>query len=227
MKYSPEHVGIIMDGNGRWATKRGLPRMMGHNAGVKRLIKILPYIYERGVKCVSLYAFSTENKFRPAEEVDNLMKLLSKNLQKLSDEIADKDIKFSVMGDTDFLPSDVRETIKALTEQTKHKQGGYLNVALNYGAQDEILRAVNLAVKKRKELNKQEFSELLYTAGLPALDLIIRTGGEKRLSNFMLYQAAYAELYFTDILWPDFTEKEVDKALDFYEKRNRRFGRVD
>lgn len=226
MKYNPEHIGIIMDGNGRWATRRGLPRLMGHRAGVKRLIKILPHIYDCGVHCVSLYAFSTENKFRPKEEVDNLIELLSDNLMKLADALKDKEIRFSVMGDIRFLPEKLKATISELIEASRQNTRGYLNIALNYGSVDEIIRAVNIAVKNGKELDAAGFSELLYSSGLPNLDLIIRTGGEKRLSNFMLFQAAYAELYFTDVLWPDFTEKEFDKAMNFYMKRDRRFGRV-
>lgn len=226
MKSKPEHVGIIMDGNGRWAIKRNMPRALGHNAGVKRLIKILPYFYECGIKYVSLYAFSTENKFRPQDEVQNLIKLLSKNLIKLGDTLDDKNIRFKAMGDINFFPEQLREVIASLVEKSRNNTGGILNIALNYGSRDEIINAVNRAVREGKEVDAESFSELLFTADMPDLDLIIRTGGEKRLSNFMLYQAAYSEIYFTDVLWPDFTRKEIDKALNFYSQRNRRFGRV-
>lgn len=215
-----------MDGNGRWATRRGLPRLVGHRAGVKRLIKILPYIYESGVKCVSLYAFSTENRYRPQEEVDNLMNLLSDNLTKLAKAVEDKSIRLSVMGDIEFLPEKLKDTICGLIEKTKQNTGGYLNIALNYGSVDEILHAVNIAIKNGKELDVRGFSELLYSAGLPNLDLVIRTGGEKRLSNFMLFQAAYAEMYFPETLFPDFKNEDFDIALDIYNKRDRRFGGV-
>lgn len=214
-----------MDGNGRWAKKRLLPRNAGHASGVKTLKKIARAAFDLGVKCISVYAFSTENSARPKEEVDGLVDLIRKNLRSMVQELIDDGVRLEFLGDLSFFPNDVIQLCEDMRAESAQGQSGIFNLALNYGATDEILHAAALTAKCGN-FTKEEFESNLYTKNSPPLDMIIRTGGEKRLSNFMLYQAAYSELFFTDTLWPDFSEKELKQMLDEFAKRNRRFGKV-
>ncbi len=222
----PLHIGIIMDGNGRWAKKRIQPRGFGHKAGMKRMITLAEHARRLGIKYLTLYVLSTENLSRPREELDGLFGLFRKyftaNVKKLYAENA----RIKVIGDRSALPDDV---IKLLDDSEKQSPEGAdftLVFAINYGSRAEIINAVNRAVEAGERVDADSFSSLLYTDGIPDPDLIIRTGGEVRLSNFLMYQAAYAELYFTDVLFPDFTEAELDKAVENYAARERRFGKV-
>ncbi len=222
----PVHVAVIMDGNGRWAKKRLLPRTLGHSAGMKRMITLAERAKERGVKYFTVYALSTENLARPKEEVEGIFNLIrdyfSNNLKRLYK----NNSAVKIIGDISPLPEDC---IKVLQDSEKNspKDAEFTIIfAINYGARPEIVRAVNAAVERGEKVDINSFSSLLYTGGVPDPDLVIRTGGEVRLSNFLLWQAAYAELYFTDVLFPDFTPKKFDKALEEYAKRDRRFGKI-
>ncbi len=223
----PEHIAIIMDGNGRWAKKRGLPRSAGHKKGVERMIGLLEHSYRRGVKCVTLYALSTENLKRPKEELNALFSLMRNNFQRLSEKAAEYQASFRVIGDVSLLPADIQELLRESETNTAKYTERIVNMALCYGARDEIVRAVNLAVEKGEKVSEESFESLLFTNCSPALDLIIRTGKEVRLSNFLLYQAAYAELYFSDKMFPAFSDKDLDDALISFSKRTRRFGKTD
>ena len=229
----PQHVGIIMDGNGRWAKRRGLPRSAGHRAGAETLKKIVKYCNKVGVKSVTAYAFSTENWNRPQAEVDALMDLLYMYLQQVEEQFAGTNVILDVIGDRSRLSSKINKAIDYAREYTKNNTGLRLNVALNYGGRDEITRAARLLAEqvKRGEIAPEDISEErlsgnMYTAKLPEVDLIIRPSGEYRLSNFLLWQSAYAEFWFSNINWPDFSEKHMEQALLDYQKRNRRFGKV-
>lgn len=224
-KILPLHVAFIMDGNGRWASKRLMPRNFGHKAGVKTMKNIAEIAFDTGIKYLSFYAFSTENWNRPTSEVDGLITLIKDNIVDIAEKMKDKNIRLSFMGDTSAFAGTEDFITRALI-LTKDCTGGVINIGLNYGGRAEIVSAVNKAVAKGEAVNEVTFSKLLYTACLPDPDLIIRTGGEKRLSNFMLYQAAYSELYFSDTLWPDFGEKEFKKIIEDYGHRNRRFGTI-
>lgn len=215
-----------MDGNGRWAQKRLLPRSFGHREGVKTLIRVVTHAFEVGVKTVTVYAFSTENRFRPKDEVDELVELIRKNFSTTFKKFIDDGVAIKILGDTSYFPSDVVDILSRAETESAAGERGTFNVALNYGARDEIIRAVNEAVKKGECVDEQSFSSLLYTRGQSDPDMIIRTGGEKRLSNFLLYQAAYSELFFTDSLWPDFSNDEFDDLTERFSRRNRRYGRV-
>ena len=222
----PNHIGIIMDGNGRWAEKRGKKRSYGHRVGSDCVDKIATHAFNRGVKTVSLYAFSTENWQRPKEEVDELMRLLKTYFTKFIGKVVKKKVKLSVMGDISVLSKDLQEIILEGISKTAEYNEKVLNIGLNYGGRQEIVKAVNDLIKDGKEITVENISSALYTAPFGEPDLIIRTGGEFRLSNFMLYQGGYSELYFSEVLWPDFNEDELDKALEEYSKRHRRFGKV-
>lgn len=229
----PQHIGIIMDGNGRWAKRRGLPRSAGHRAGAETLKKIVKYCDKVGVKSVTAYAFSTENWNRPQKEVDALMDLLYTYLQQVEEQFAGTNVILSVIGDRSRLSDKINSAIDHAEEYTQNNTGLRLNVALNYGGRDEITRAAQLIAREVAdgELNPDEISEdmlseKMYTAALPEVDLIIRPSGEYRLSNFLLWQSAYAEFWFNNINWPDFSEKHMEQALLDYQKRNRRFGKV-
>ncbi len=231
--YMPEHVGIIMDGNGRWAKKRGLPRPVGHTYGAKTFKDITRYISKQGVKILTLYAFSTENWKRPLEEVNAIMKIFRQYLHDALTDFREDDIKVKFIGDRSAFDEDMINLINETEEISEKRQGMLLNIAMNYGSRDEIVYAVKRLcadVRDNKlsvdDITHEEISARLYTSGLPDPDLIIRTGGEHRLSNFMLYQAAYSEFYSTDTLWPDFSHDDFDKAVMEYNKRNRRFGGV-
>lgn len=224
---TPKHVGFIMDGNGRWAKLRGKPRSFGHIKGSDNVEKVVTGCFERGVYAVTLYAFSTENWSRPKEEVDKILSLLEKFLRKYIKTLVKNEVKLVFSGDLSVLPKSLKNLAEEKTQQTENFTKNVLNIALNYGSRAEIIRACNALIKSGKsEVTEKDFENELYTKFLPEMDLIVRTGGEKRLSNFFMYQAAYAELYFTDVYWPDFKEEELDKALLWFSKRQRRFGNV-
>lgn len=225
----PVHVAVIMDGNGRWAKKRGLPRAVGHRAGVERVRTIVRMSSDIGVKYLTLYAFSTENWKRPGEEVSVLMGLLLEYLKKELAELNEKNVRIMTFGDLSKLPKEVVSEIERAKKTTKNNTGLTLNMAVNYGGRQDIVRAVKKAIaegKKPEQIDEGYISSLLDTAGQPDPDLIIRTSGETRVSNFLLYQAAYSEFYFTETLWPDFDEAEYAKALAVFALRQRRFGAV-
>lgn len=225
----PAHVGIIMDGNGRWAESRGLLRVEGHHRGAERAKEIIRAAAEFGITTLTLYTFSLENWQRPDTEVALLMKLLAAYLKKDLQELIEEGIRFRVIGEKWRLPEDIQALIRDAEEKTTTNSGMTLVSALSYGGRDEILRAVKKAISlgtQPEEITEDFFSGLLDTAGLPPPDLIIRTSGEKRLSNFLLWQSAYSELYFTDVLWPDFTREELRNAIVDYQLRERRFGSV-
>ena len=224
MNNLPSHVGIIMDGNGRWATVRGKKRSYGHKAGSDNVERIASYAFNKGVRILSLYAFSSENWSRPKEEVDELMRLLEIYFNKFIKKIIKKGVRLNVMGDIERLSDKLRNVIEDAMDKSKHNTEFVINIGINYGGRQEIVRAVNKLISDKKEITVENISNNLYTTGFGEPDLIIRTGGELRLSNFMLFQGAYSELYFTDVLWPDFNEEELDKALDEYSSRNRRYG---
>ena len=232
----PRHVAIIMDGNGRWAQKRGMPRSFGHKAGVEALREIIRHSDHLGIEALTIYAFSTENWKRSAEEVGALMGLLLEYFTKELDELHREHVCIRIIGDIEDMPKGLERQQAALynaMERTKDNTGLKLNIALNYGGQQEIVRAARALARKAKDgeldpetIDMELFESELYTAGLPPVDFMIRTSGEIRLSNFLLYQLAYAEFYQTDVLWPDFDRKAYDEALFAYTKRNRRFGGV-
>lgn len=226
----PNHVAIILDGNGRWAKAKGMPRNYGHVQGAKNVEVICEEAYRMGINYLTVYAFSTENWSRPADEVDQLMKLL-RNYMKTCQQTAKKNkMCVRVIGDKTRLADDIRESIDALEKATCDNTGLHFQVAINYGSRDEIIRAVNKIAEDVKNsvistpVTEEMFEDYLDTRGIPAPDLLIRTSGEQRLSNFLLWQLAYAEFYFTDVHWPDFSKEELIKACEAYSKRDRRFG---
>ncbi len=218
-----KHIAFIMDGNGRWANKRGMPREYGHKRGVEVFSDITEYCHKIGIQYITVYAFSTENWKRPQREVSAIMKLLDEYLDKsLSNDAC---VRF--IGDKSRLDPALTEKIHAMEEKTKNGTR-VLNVALNYGSRSEITAAFNKLIAQGKtEITEEDISSALYTAGCPDPDLIVRTGGDIRISNFLLWQAAYSELYFTDTLWPDMTSEDVDKAIEVFYSRKRRFGGLD
>ena len=223
----PSHIGIIMDGNGRWATQKGKERSYGHKFGSQNVEKIAEHAFKRGVKTLSLYAFSTENWERPKEEVDKLMHLLSSYFKKSTKKAKKNKIRMRVMGDISALSSDLQEVINNCINETSEFTEHTLNIAINYGARQEIVKAVKGILEKGQEVNVENISSNLYTASYGEPDLIIRTGGELRLSNFMLFQGAYSELYFSNVLWPDFNGQHLDEAIEAFGERKRRFGKVN
>lgn len=220
------HIAFIMDGNGRWARKRGLPREFGHKTGAATFKKVISYCYECGIKCVTVYAFSTENWKRSEREVTALMTLFSAYLDDAYSDLSKNNIRIIFLGDRARLPSLLVKKIESLEKKTE--QGDkILNIALNYGSRDEILHAVNSLLKEgANEVSEEEFSKRLYTAASPDPDLVVRTAGEQRLSNFLLWQAAYSEFYYTDTLWPDMNDEELDRAFAAFGGRVRRYGAV-
>ena len=222
----PRHLGIIMDGNGRWAEKRNKPRSFGHRAGSANVDRIVTHAFNRGVKTLSLFAFSCENWTRPEKEVNELMRLLEKYFKKFISKVLEKNVKLSVMGDVSVLSDKLKKIISDATERSAKNDGFVLNIGINYGGRQEIVRAVKDILAEGGEVSVDNISAHLYTSDFGEPDMIIRTGGELRISNFMLFQSAYSELYFTDVLWPDFDEKELDKAIAEYGERHRRFGGV-
>ncbi|NWF76852.1 MAG: isoprenyl transferase [Nitrospirae bacterium] len=225
----PKHVGIIMDGNGRWAEQRGLPRIEGHRRGVERTKEVIEIAEEIGIKILTLYAFSIENWQRPSTEVATLMRLLESYLKRELDLLISKGIVFKTIGDTKRLPGHIQKIIEHAEQQTASNKGMILVTALSYSGRDEIVRAVKKIFSdgiKPENLTEEILNSHLDTAGLSAPDFIIRTSGEMRLSNFLIWQAAYSELYFTDTLWPDFTKDEFLIAMQDYQRRERRFGSI-
>ncbi len=229
----PVHIGVIMDGNGRWAKKRGLPRSAGHQAGADTLKKIVTECNKMGIKYITVYAFSTENWKRPKEEVDFLMNLLMSYLKDAERTLAGENVVIRAIGSRDELSEEMREQILKTENFTKDNTGIVMNIALNYGGREEIVRAAKKACQKvldgeckLDEISQDMISENLYTAGQPDPDFIIRTSNEQRLSNFMMWQASYSEFYFTKRLWPDFSVKDLYEAIIAYQSRNRRYGGV-
>mgnify|MGYP000454707633 FL=1 len=224
----PRHVAVIMDGNGRWAQKRGLPRSAGHKAGAESFRRLGTYCKKLGIDYLTVYAFSTENWKRPPEEIDGIMQLLRRYLHECIDTMERDGNRLRFLGDLSVLDDDLKELIRETNEISARIEGFQANVCLNYGGRDEIVRAVNrfAAEHPGETITEAAMAEYLDTAGIPDPDLIIRTGGEYRISNFLMWESAYSELYFTDVLWPDFSEKDIDEAVAEYRHRDRRFGGV-
>ena len=230
----PRHIAIIMDGNGRWAGRRALPRNAGHAAGAETFRRCATYCKEIGIEYLTVYAFSTENWKRPAEEIGTIMELLEKYLHEAIGKMERDKVKMKFFGDISVLSPKLRALIEKTQELSKRFDGVQVNICVNYGGRDEILRAADRyandmldgKVQKGKRLAEEEFSKYMYSSDMPDPDLLIRPSGEMRLSNFLLWQAAYSELYFTDVLWPDFNEKELRRAIISYQNRDRRYGGV-
>ena len=225
----PRHVAIIMDGNGRWAAQRGLPRLSGHREGVDSIPRVLDLLTDRGVEYLTLFAFSTENWTRPPAEVEGIIELLHEALERKSDLLMEKNIRVFHLGNTDHLAPDTGQAIERLQTLTRNNTGIVLNLAFNYGGRQEILAAVKRLIREGiapEEVNEELFSRCLFTAHCPDPDLIIRTGGELRISNFLLWQSAYSEYYHTPTLWPDLDAAELGRALDSFSSRQRRFGNI-
>ena len=231
----PKHVAIIMDGNGRWAKQKGVPRVAGHNAGMKAMKKIVDHSDKLGVEYLTVYAFSTENWKRSVEEVTGIFGLLVKYVNSELKELISKNVKVTVFGDYSMIPEDAKRSLEKTLEKTKNNTGLQFNIALNYGGRDEIRRAVCAIGEKVKngellpeDITEEVISDHLYTGKLkenvPDPELMIRTSGEIRLSNYLLWQTAYSEFVFTDVLWPDFTPEEYEKCIEEYQSRDRRFG---
>ncbi|MBE5959365.1 MAG: isoprenyl transferase [Lachnospiraceae bacterium] len=229
----PNHVAVIMDGNGRWAKKRMLPRNMGHRAGAKAVENIIEEAHDIGIKYLTVYAFSTENWNRPEQEVSALMKLLRNYLEDCIKNANKNNIRVRVIGERSRLDNDIIDRINELEEASKNNDGINFTIALNYGSRDEIVRAIRKISKdcedgkiNSKDITEETVSSYLDTSDLPDPDLMIRTSGEERLSNYLLWQLAYTEFYFTDVLWPDFDREELEKAVIKFNERDRRFGKV-
>ena len=229
----PKHVAIILDGNGRWAKAHGMPRNYGHIQGAKAVEDICEDAYNLGVKYLTVYAFSTENWSRPKDEVDALMKLLRNYMKNCLQRASKNNMCVRVIGEKSRLDDDIRESIERLEEGTKNNTGLFFTIAINYGSRDEITRAVRKIAENVKEgkidpsdITEEMIADNLDTAGLPDPDLLIRTCSEKRISNFLLWQISYSEIYVTDIAWPDFDKKALEKAIEEYGKRNRKFGNI-
>lgn len=229
----PRHIGIIMDGNGRWAKKRNLPRQAGHAYGAKVFRTIVKHCEKRGIGYLTVYAFSTENWARPQEEIDAIMNLLREYLKESLSDFKKENIRTRFIGDREPLAEDIRQLMEEAEASTAHKDGMTLNIAVNYGGRHELIQAMRCMAKAAadgqilpEEITEDRVAEYLYTAGQPDPDLILRPSGEYRLSNFLIWQSAYAEYVFQDVLWPDYTTEALDAALAEYAKRNRRFGGI-
>lgn len=225
----PAHVAIIMDGNGRWAKMRNQARLFGHNAGMEALREIVRHSQTLGVKFLTVYAFSTENWKRPTDEVSGLFKLLIKYFNSEIKELNDNNVRVNILGDYSKLPSDSVDAIKDALNKTKNNTGLVFSIALNYGGRDEIAKAVKQIVEEKidsKDITEELISSKLYTADIPDPELIIRTSGELRLSNFLIWQSAYSEIVVTPVFWPDFTKEEYEKCILEYQNRDRRFGGI-
>ncbi len=230
----PKHIAIILDGNGRWAKSKGMPRNYGHVQGSKNVEKICEEAYKMGVQYLTVYAFSTENWSRPQDEVEALMKLLRSYMKTCLKTAEKNKMCVKVIGEKSALEPDLQERIAELEEATKNNTGLHFQVALNYGSQDEMLRAMNRIEADKKSgkisddpITKELFEQYLDTAGIPNPDLLIRTSGEQRISNFLLWQLAYTEFYFAEVHWPDFSKEELIKAIEAYNSRNRRYGGIE
>lgn len=229
----PEHIAIIMDGNGRWARAKGLPRTAGHAAGAETFRAIASYCREIGIRYLTVYAFSTENWKRPVQEVSAIMELLRKYLQEALEEMEKEKVRIVFFGDLTALPNELREMAQQAQRNSEKFENCQVNICLNYGGRDEIIRAARtlaaqcaIGALKPEEITEELFDDHLWSAGVPAPELVIRPGGEKRLSNFLLWQSAYSEFYVTDVNWPDFSKEELHKALVAYQSRQRRFGGI-
>ena len=226
-KVTPRHIAFIMDGNGRWAKKRLLPRKAGHRQGVKALERVVAACEKRGVEMVTFYAFSTENWARPQDEIDALFAMVAEFADTRLKEYVDRGLRILFIGDLTPLPQKTRDACTRIVEAAKGNKGMIVCIALNYGGRDEIVRAVRTLLQSGlKDVDAETLSDCMYTGGLPDPDVIVRSSGEKRLSNFMLWQAAYSEFVFRDELWPDFDEKIIDAVLEEYASRDRRYGSV-
>ncbi|MBP3434635.1 MAG: di-trans,poly-cis-decaprenylcistransferase [Clostridia bacterium] len=223
----PEHIAIIMDGNGRCAKKRLMPRSFGHKQGMERMIGLMEHAFDLGVKYVTVYALSTENLKRPKDELEGLYDLIRNHFETYIERVCARGVAFRAVGDTSLLPDDVRAILENAERRTAGYEGKGINIALGYGARAEIVRAANEAVARGERVTEESFSELLYTRGQPDPELIIRTGKEVRLSNFLLYQAAYSELYFSEKMFPEFSDRDLEKAIEWFSGRTRRFGKTD
>jgi len=226
MSRLPRHIAIIMDGNGRWAKKRGLPRTAGHKVGAETFRKIATHCKDLGVEYLTVYAFSTENWKRPKEEVDTIMSLLEQYLHEAIDTMEKDQIRLRFLGDLSVLSEELQKLAHRTDEITDGIRGFQANICLNYGGRDEIVHATKACIAAGEEITEENLSHHIYSAGIPDPELIIRPGGELRTSNFLLWQSAYSEFYFCDTLWPDFDEKELDRAIIAYQSRDRRFGGV-
>ena len=227
LTHLPQHVAIIMDGNGRWAKQRNLPRFEGHQAGVENMRSVIDYFNQLKVNYLTLYGFSTENWNRPQEEIDGLLELLREIIDEEALKLHRKQVRIRHLGQLDRLPANLQVAIKKIVDLTSNNTGLNFSFAFSYGGRTEIVDAVRRLIAEgipAEKIDEKLFNSYLYTADLPEVDLVIRTGGELRVSNFLIWQAAYSEYYFTDVLWPDSDEKEVDKALLAYSQRQRRFG---
>lgn len=225
-KKVPRHIGFIMDGNGRWAKLRGKSRSYGHKKGADVIEEVVSACFDEGVEAVSLYAFSTENWSRPKEEIDTIFDLLEKFLRRYENKLVNERIRLIISGDLSEISEKLRNRSISVMKNTEHFVGKTLNIAINYGGRAEIVRAAKLLSETGEPITEENLAGRLYTTGLPDIDLVVRTSGESRLSNFFLWQCAYAELYFTDVLWPDFKTEELKKALDWFAGRKRRFGNI-
>lgn len=233
MALIPQHIAIIMDGNGRWATSRGLPRTEGHRKGAETVTRILEAAQKRDIKYITLYAFSTENWKRPSEEVDTLLNLFRQYLKKDLSELEKKSVRIHFIGDRKRFPQDIQDEMNRLEKITFEHDKYHLILALSYSGRDELKRAVQKLITHVKDgilepsdISEETIVEMLDTAGIPDPDLMIRTSGEQRISNFLLWQLAYTEMYFSPVYWPDFTAEELDKAIEAYASRDRRFGKI-
>lgn len=227
----PNHIAIIMDGNGRWAKKRGMPRVMGHNAGMKSLKEIVRACSDMGVRYLTVYAFSTENWKRPQDEVSGIFRIMVKYIRKELEELKNNNVRIRVLGHYDAIPEDARDSMDRALAETSENTGLQFNIALNYGGRMEILDAVRKLYEEMSDSGKDisditeaDIENCLATAGMPDPDMIIRTGGELRLSNFLLWQCAYSELIFRDIYWPDFGKEELESCIEEFDRRHRRYG---
>jgi len=224
-KILPIHIGIIMDGNGRWAQKRNLPRYYGHKRGIESVRRVVKAAKKYGIKYLTLYSFSTENWKRPKEEVEFLFKLMEERLKKEGEKLNKQNVRVRFIGNREQLPKKLQKIMEDVEELTKNNDGLNLTFAINYGGREEILQAIKKLKKEDlKDLNEENFKKYLYTKDLPDPDIIVRTAGEKRLSNFLLWQSSYSEFYFTKTLWPDFSEEDFLKVLADYQRRKRKFG---
>ena len=225
----PQHIAIILDGNGRWAKSKGMPRNYGHTVGAKNVETILRAAGEMGIRYVTMYAFSTENWNRPADEVEALMKLLNNYLKNCIKTARKNNLRVRVIGDISRLDEDMQKRITELEEESKSNTGLQFQIALNYGSRDEMVRAMRRMAQDQvtpEDITEERFSEYLDTKGIPDPDLLIRTSGEQRLSNYLLWQLAYSEFYFTDVPWPEFSPEELKKAVEAYAARDRRYGKI-
>jgi len=222
----PRHIAIIMDGNGRWAKKRLLPRVAGHKAGSSRFVETVDICNNLGVEYLTVYALSTENWSRDSKEIAGLMEIMHDYIKRYVPELKKKNIRLRLLGDLSYFDEESRISLEKSVDTLKNNTGMTLCIALSYGGRHEIVQAVNAILKSgEKEIDEKSFEKYLYSSGIPDPDLIIRTSGEQRISNFLLWQSAYSEYYFTNVYWPDFDEKELDAAIDSFNKRNRRYGK--